>query len=143
VLGVSVSEIHGYPLRPEGFEEPLFPTNTSRRTIVDHLSEAPWLMRASELKEYGGESSHALREPIELRNSWDRIELVRPYIRRRCSWRKKQVLKVLDHWREVRGWWDEDSYIDRMIFRVLLSGEAVVEIARERLGGWFLVGIVD
>jgi hypothetical protein len=23
---VSVSEIHAYPLRPEGFEEPLFPT---------------------------------------------------------------------------------------------------------------------
>jgi hypothetical protein len=33
--------------------------------------------------------------------------------------------------------------VDRVIFRVLLSGGAVVDLARKRSGGWFLVGIVD
>jgi hypothetical protein len=50
VKGVGVSEIHRYPLRPEGFEEPLFPTATSRKAVAAHLLRAPWLRRASEVE---------------------------------------------------------------------------------------------
>jgi hypothetical protein len=53
------------------------------------------------------------------------------------------VLKVLDSWLEVKGWWDEDSTTDRTLFRVLHSGGAVIDIAKERSRGWFLVGVVD
>ena len=38
--GTSVLEIHRYPLRPEEFEEPLFPTTASKRAIAGHLLEA-------------------------------------------------------------------------------------------------------
>lgn len=142
MLGVSVSKIHGYPLRPQGFEEPLFPTTASRRSIVEHLSEASWLVRASELKGSSGEAARTLNEPIRLKNIGDRVELVRSHTRKRCSWSKKRVVEVLDRWREVREWWDEDNRVDRMVFRVLLEGGAVVEVARE-YRGWFLVGVVD
>ena len=54
----SISEIHGFPPRPDGFLEPLFPTPSSKRAVADHLLEAPCLMRASELKERAGESAH-------------------------------------------------------------------------------------
>ncbi len=55
---VSVSEIHAYPSRPEGFEEPLFPTAESNRKIAEHLLEAPWLFRASELERKTGGAAH-------------------------------------------------------------------------------------
>jgi hypothetical protein len=142
-FGVGVSEIHRYPLRPEGFEEPLFPNVASKRAVMDHLSEAPWLRRASELKERSGEAPHSLNESIEVENFGDRVELVRGPVRKRGSWRKELVVEVLDRWREVGGWWAEDSRVDRMIFRVLLPCGAVIDIARERSGGWFLVGVVD
>lgn len=142
MLGVGISEIHGYPLRPEGFEEPLFSTAASKRAVMDHLLEASWLSRASELEGRTGESAHALEEPIELRSSRGRVEVVRDQVRRRCSWRRRRVVEVLDRWREVSTWWSEDRHIDRFVFRILLSNGAVVEIARER-SGWFLVGVVD
>ena len=142
-VGVGVSEIHRYPLRPEGFEEPLFPTAASKRAVMGHLAEASWLKRASELQERSGEAPHSLNEPIEVKDFGDRVELVRGSLRKRGSWTKKRVVEVLDRWREVGEWWDKDSRVDRMIFRVLLSCGAVVDLARERSGGWFLVGVVD
>ena len=45
MLGVTAPEIHRYPLRPEGFEETLFPTAASKRAVAEHLLEAPWLGR--------------------------------------------------------------------------------------------------
>ena len=144
LLGISISEIHRYPLRPEGFEEPLFPTVASKRTIINHLSEAPWLMRASELKRGTGEAAHALNEPIQLRShNNSRMEILRARSSGRCSWRKRRVVEVLDRWREIRGWWDEVGFVDRAVFRLLLAGDTVVEVARERSGGWLLVGVVD
>jgi hypothetical protein len=134
----SISEIHRFPLRPDGFPEPLFPTPSSKRAVAEHLLEAPWLMRASELKERAGEAAHVLAEPVRLEVRRGRAEVVR----RRGGGRSK-VLEVLDCWREVKGWWDEDRHTDRLVFRVLLSGGAVVDLARERFGGWSLVGIVD
>jgi hypothetical protein len=143
LLRIDASEIHAYPTRPEGFEEPLFPTAESNRKIVEHLLNAPWLSRASELRRRTGEAAHALDEPVELDDSREQTELVRPNAHRRCSWKRRRVVEALDRWREVGEWWDEDEHVDRLVFRVLLSGGIVVDLARERSGGWFLVGMVD
>ena len=142
----SVAEIHAYPSRPRGFQEPLFPTAESKRAVVEHLLEAPWLTRASELEEHGGEAAHVLHEPVELRRFQGRTELVRPREargERRCSWGKRRAIEILDRWREVGEWWNEERATDRLVFRVLLSGGTVVNLARERSGGWYLVGVVD
>lgn len=145
MLCVGVSEIHAYPLRPEGFEEPLFPTAESNRQIAEHLLEAPWLLRASELEGRSGGAAHALEEPVELRTSSGRTEIVRLVGsgRSRSSWKRRRVEEVLDRWRWVGGWWDENRRVDRVIFRVLLSGGAVIDLARECSGRWLLVGVVD
>lgn len=47
--GAQVTEIHHYPLRPEGFEEPFFQSKASRMEIMEHFLESDWLFRASEL----------------------------------------------------------------------------------------------
>jgi hypothetical protein len=138
-----ISEVHRFPLRPEGFPEPLFPTATSKRAVVEHLLEAPWLMKASELEERAGEAAHTLEEPVRLEVCGGRAEVVRFRAGRRYFWRRSKVVEVLDRWREVKEWWDEDRHTDRLVFRVLLSGGAVVDLARERFGGWSLVGMVD
>jgi hypothetical protein len=140
---VSVSGIHAYPLRPAGFEEPLFPTLSSKKIIAEHLLEAPWLRRASGVEGRSGEAVRVLAEPVELRNYCGRVELIRLGGGGRCSWRRRRVAEVLDRWREIGEWWDEDRRKDRLVFRVLLCGGAVVDLARERSGGWFLVGILD
>lgn len=145
MLGIGVSEIHAYPSRPKGFQEPLFPTAASNRKIAEHLLQAPWLFRASELEGRAGGAAHALEEPVELRSSPGRVEIVRLVGSRRCrySWRRRSVEKILDRWRRVDGWWDADRRVDRVVFRVLLSGGTVVDLARERSGGWLLVGVID
>ncbi|ABG04868.1 hypothetical protein Rxyl_1921 [Rubrobacter xylanophilus DSM 9941] len=138
--GTSVSEIHRYPPRPEGFEEPLFPTRESRLAVAEHLLRAPWLMRASELGTRAG-------EPVEVRRGRAGIEVAwAPRAgcgrRRGRSWRR--VVEVLDRWREVRGWWGEEG-VDRRVYRVLLAGGVIADLARERgpSGGWLLVGVAD
>ena len=160
VEGTSVSEIHAYPLRPPGFEEPLFPTADARRALAEHLLGAPWLARASELEGRvrasgdGGGTARALREPVEVRRLRGRLEIVRPRGGPRggrgCARRRRvlAVLRLLDCWREVGGWWDEGRAADRTVFRVLLDGPrggAVMDLTRERgvREGWFLVGVMD
>jgi hypothetical protein len=142
LLESSVTEIHAYPQRPPGFEEPLFLTTESKREIMAHFLEAPWLSRASELPRGIGESAHAPREPVRLRGAGIQVELVRPSRYRRSPTRRR-VVRVLERWREVRAWWDEEARTDRLVFRVLLAGGAVAELALERSGGWFLVGVAD
>ncbi len=140
----SVAEIHAYPSRPPGFEEPLFPTGESKREIMAHFLEAPWLSRASELPRGIGESAHATREPVRLRGAIGQIDLVRPSASRsRRSPTRRRVVRVLERWREVRAWWDEEARTDRLVFRVLLAGGVVAELALERSEGWFLVGVAD
>jgi hypothetical protein len=141
--GASVSEIHRYPLRPAGVEEPLFSTPEFRREIADHLLRAPWLSRASELKggPVGGQTARAQREPVELEKCQGCAWVVWTSDRRRCR-RELSVVEVLGRWREVAAWWDEEKATDRVVVRVLLSDGAVVDLARER-GGWFLVGVAD
>jgi Domain of unknown function (DUF6504) len=138
----SIAEIRGYLWRPPGFEEPLFQTVESKRRILAHLLEAPWLSRASDLPRGFGESVRAIREPVRLRGVGSRVEVVRAGGYRRGS-RRRRVLEVLERWREVRAWWDEEASTDRLVFRVLLAGGAVAELALERSGGWFLVGVAD
>jgi hypothetical protein len=141
-MEASVSEIHRYPLRPDGFEEPLFPTRESRRAVGDHLLQAPWLSRASEMEGRGGQAAHARREPVEVEKQHGRVRVVLTSGRRRCR-KKRQVVEVLDRWREVRAWWDEARATERSLFRVLLSDGAVVDLARESCGAWALVGVAD
>lgn len=140
-MDATVTEIHRYPRRPEGYEEPLFPTRESRLAVVEHLLEAPWLGRTSGLRGTTGEAAHAAEEPVEVaRCPRGRWEVVRDR-GRRCS-RRSGIVEVLDRWREVRGWWDERSRVDRAVFRVALSDGSVVDLARGR-SGWSLVGVVD
>jgi integrase len=141
-MEASVSEIHCYPLRPEGFEEPLFPTRESRLAVLDHLLRAPWLSRASEMEERGGQAAHARWEPVELENRHGRVRIVWASGRRRCR-KRRHVVEVLGRWREVRAWWDETRAKNRSLARLLLSDGSVVDLARENGGEWFLVGVAD
>ncbi len=141
MLGTNVSEIHAYPLRPEGFAEPLFPTAESRRAVMEHFLRSGWLWRASSLERGAGSSAHTRREPAKVRRRRDG----RPELVRRCGRRQHRriVAQVLERWREVRGWWEDDGE-DRFLYRLLLADGAVVDLARERVSGeWFLVGVVD
>ena len=143
-MEASVSEIHCYPLRPEGFEEPLFPTRESRMRVLDHLLRAPWLSRASEMEGScaSGQVAHILREPVELENRHGRARILWSSGRRRCR-KRRHVVEVLGRWREVWAWWDETRAKDRSLVRVLLSDGSVVDLARENSGEWFLVGVTD
>jgi hypothetical protein len=141
-MEASVSEIHRYPLRPDGFEEPLFSTRESRRAVGDHLLQASWLSRASEVADRGGQAAHARLESIELKGRRGRMRIVWASGRRRCRKRCK-IVEVLCRWREVRAWWDEARATDRSLVRVLLSDGAVVDLAQERGGKWSLVGVTD
>lgn len=140
-MEASVSEIHCYPLRPEGFEEPLFPTRESRRAVAEHLLRAPWLSRASEMEGKGGQAVHVRREPVEVEDRCGRTRVLWATGKRRCRG-KRWVVEVLDRWREVAGWWDEARAVDRTVLRVLLSDGAVVDLARD-CSGWLLVGVTD
>jgi hypothetical protein len=143
-LDATVSEIHAYPLRPPGFEEPLFPTSESRREVAEHLARAPWLSRASEALGGGGCAVSRREEPVVLSRRPGSREVT--VVRRRagrCSWRRRRVVEVVACWREIRQWWDEDTSVDRVLFRVAVSGGGVVDLALERGGGWSLVGVVD
>ena len=141
-METSVAEIHAYPPRPEGFEEPLFPTRESRRAVAEHLLRAPWLGRASDLEGGSGDSARAVREPVKLDGAAGRVGVSWSSGRRRCA-RRRLVVRELARWREVAAWWDEGQSTDRSVHRVLLSCGSVVDLARERPGGWFLVGVVD
>ena len=107
---------------------------------MGHLLEAQWLRRASELSRCAGEVAHAPEEPVTLRVSRGRAEVVRSRAGGRS---RRRVLEILERWREVEAWWDDERCKDRFIFRVLLSGGVVVDLAREKSGGWLLVGVAD
>jgi hypothetical protein len=141
-MEASVSEIHRYPLQPEGFEKPLFPTRESRLAVLDHLLRTSWLSRASEMEERGGQAAHARHEPVELENRHGRVRVTWASGRRRCR-KRRHIVEVLGRWREVRAWWDERRAKNRSLARLLLSDGSVVDLARENGGEWFLVGVTD
>jgi hypothetical protein len=144
LLTTTVSEIHRYPSRPPGFEEPLFPTAESRRAVAEHLARAPWLCRGSELRRGSGQAARCREEPAHVLRRADG----RAYLVRRCPngrrTRKRLVVRVLERWREVGPWWDAERRVDRLVFRVLLAGGAVVDLALEgTTGEWLVAGVVD
>jgi hypothetical protein len=54
------------------------------------------------------------------------------------------VVRVLERWREVGPWWEAKGGVGRLVFRVLLAGGAVVDLALERASGeWLVAGVVD
>ena len=140
-MEASVAEIHAYPPRPDGFEEPLFPTRESRLAVAEHLLRAPWLSRASELTKGGGRTAHTRREPVKFGEDTGRGRF--SWTSKRSRRKRRRVVEVFDHWREVGWWWDEAARVDHRVLRVLLSDRAVVNLAREAPGRWFLLGVED
>lgn len=145
-MDATVSEIHQYPLRPPGYEESLFPTAGSKRAVAEHLLGAPWLHRAAELgtRRGSGQAARATDEPVYVlvrdRGSFV-VRSERPI--RGSSWRKRRIVEIVDLWREVRSWWRSDDAVDRLLVRVVLSGGAVVDLARNRRDEWSLIGVAD
>jgi hypothetical protein len=119
----------------------LFAGAPSKQAVAEHLLRAPWLSRASEMEGRGGQAVHVRREPVDLENHCGGVRASWTSGKQRCR-KKRRVVEVLDRWREVRAWWDEDAAVDRTLVRVLLSDGAVVDLAREG-SEWFLVGVVD
>jgi hypothetical protein len=120
----------------------LFPTRESRLVVLGHLLRTSWLSRASEAESRGGQAAHAGREPVEVKNHHGRVRISWSSGRRRCR-KERRIVEILDRWREVRAWWDEERATNRSLFRVLLSDGSVVDLARESGREWFLVGTLD
>ena len=147
-MEASVSEIHRQPLRPPGFEEPLFLGRADKKEIAEHLRRsAGWLRRAGEVREGElqgtGEVCHVLARPD------GSAHLVRGFAGRpggRCRRRRairSRVERVVERWREVRGWWEPGRGADRLCFRVRLTDGAVVDLALDRAGSWSLLRVLD
>ena len=145
-MEATVTEIHDYPHRPAGFKEPLFWGLENKREAMEHYLATTWVQRASELATRptgrgSGETAHARNERVRIgRREDDTLVLERG-----CGWRRRRkcVRKVLGSWREVRGWWESEGY-DLMLYRLLLSDGAVVDVAWVRGEKvWNLVGVVD
>lgn len=149
-MEATVTEIHDYPHRPAGFEEPLFWDLEDKREAMEHYLATTWVQRASEIatKPIGrgpGEAAHARNERVRIeRREDDTLVLERECgQRRRRRSVRKSVRKVLASWREVRGWW-ESGGCDLTLYRLLLSDGAVVDVAWVRGEKvWKLVGVVD
>ena len=148
-MDATVSEIHGHPLRPMGFAEPLFLGRSDKKEIADHLARSRWLEKAGEgvpgADELGGigEVCHVLARPD------GSAHLVRGFAgrpgcrrgRRRVS--RRRVSGVIERWREVRRWWEPGRGTDRLCFRLQLSDGAVVDAALDRSGSWSLLRVHD
>lgn len=88
-MEATVSEIHAYPLRPEGYAEPLFHDRNSRKEILEHLAESKWLFRASEAQRPKASEDQLTAE-----------------------------VAVLANWREVDRWWEEGGGVDLIWRRI-------------------------
>lgn len=151
-MDATVGEIHSQPLRPVGFQEPLFLGRAEKKRIAEHLRESSgWLRRAGEAR---ADRPQAAREPCHVLAIPDgSAYLVRAARdpagpgRGRRRIRKRRVARVVERWREVRDWWTPGDRTDRLCFRVMLdggeAGGAVVDLALDRSGAWTLVRIHD
>lgn len=139
------TEIRRYPLRPEGFVEPLFQTRSSKVEIMEHFLRSDWLWRASDVAADKdcpeGRSERPLRASVRLQNRPRGVEVHRisrgPH-RKRFSWERARIVEVIERSREVARWWDESTCVDRYVFKVLLSGGSVVDLVLEGSGEWFV-----
>ena len=150
-MDANVAEIHRHPLRPIGFEEPLFLGPGAKKEIADHLARSSWLRKAGEgvpgADELGGtgEVCHVLARPD---GGAHLVRAARPgcprgFARRRRRAKRSRVERVIERWREVRRWWEPGRETDRLCFRLRLSGGAVVDVALDRSGSWSLLRIHD
>lgn len=137
-MEASTREIHGHPLRPSDFAEPLFLGREDKKEIAEYLSRSGWLGKVSETSDLEERPCHVYR--VASGESW----FVRPGCRRqRRRAQKRRVARVIERWREVRCWWEPEGGTDRLLFRVLLSGGVVADVALDRHYGWSLVRILD
>ena len=111
-LDASVAEIHDHPLRPHGFEEPLFFGRAAKKAIAEHLkTSSSWLRKAGEAhaEDLGrtGEVCHVLQRP-DGSAYLVRAGRRRPGTHRRetSGYAKRRIARVIERWREVRGWWN-------------------------------------
>lgn len=149
-MDANVSEIHRHPLRPPGFAEPLFLEREAKKEIAEHLRKSSgWLEKANDASATAPpeEACHVIGRP-DGSAYLVRARRGRPACRRRrLGFAKQRVVRVIERWREVRGWWESGGGIDRLLFRVLLSGGSVVDLAVDRsgegAGAWSLVRILD
>lgn len=104
-MEATVSEIHAYPLRPEGYAEPLFHTQESRKEILEHLARSRWLGKASEISRGRRCKERTPRMDVEA----------------------QPAKRVLASWREVDRWWEEGGGVDRLchLVRTTSGGEEV------------------
>ena len=152
-MKATVSEIHAYQgelARPANFVEPLFWGIEKKREVMEHFLTATWLQRASDMYRAGcsGEAAHARRESARLERREDgSLVLERGCGRRHGRRREKRVREVLGSWRVLRGWWEPSGGEDLVLYRLLLTDGAVVDVARRPTGvaggDWELVGVVD
>lgn len=159
-MEATVYEIHAYPLRPAGFAEPLFWRPEKKREVMEHFLETSWIHRASEAAgtargNVRGNAAHAVEESVKLERRGDGVLVLECGGGRKCGKRcrnagrqragcRRVVRRVLGRWREVWGWWEPSGGCDLVLYRLLLSDGAVVDVARDLAGGvWKLVGVVD
>lgn len=162
-MKATVSEIHAYPLRPEGFAEPLFWGPENKREVMEHFLAASWIQRASEAagefhrRHTRGSAAYATEERIVLERRGDGALVLERGRRcgcghgrrsrnagRKSTVRRRAVRRVLGRWREVWGWWEPSGGRDLVLYRLLLSDGAVVDVARDLAEDlWKLVGVVD
>lgn len=114
-MEASISEIHAYPLRPEGYAEPLFHDRKSKKQILEHFARSGWLSRASEFKEAPSKAGPA-RNPSS------------------AAITGTAVSEVLASWREVDRWWEPGGGVD-VVWRLVEDHGGRQEIRAEPAPG--------
>jgi hypothetical protein len=112
----TVFEIHEYPLRPEGYSEPLFHGPASRREIMEHFARSSWLSRASEIPEMRSASQPARSYSATSSRGQGEVE----------------VPRVIASWREVDRWWEPGGGVD-VVWRLVESGRGKQEVMAESI----------
>jgi hypothetical protein len=125
----TVSEIHAYPLRPEGYAEPLFHDSKSRKEILEHFARSGWLSRASEAPE-----APVIPKVTEVTEVCSAPGPARVSLAASSRGRSEmEESQVLASWREVDRWWEPDCGVD-VIWRLVESGRGKQEMRAEPVG---------
>ncbi|CAN5789400.1 hypothetical protein BH20ACT11_BH20ACT11_13870 [soil metagenome] len=125
----TVSEIHAYPLRPEGYAEPLFHDSKSRKEILEHFARSGWLSRASEAPEIP-----KVTEVTEVTEVCSAPGSARASLVASSRGRAEmEESRILASWREVDRWWEPDGGVD-VIWRLVESGRGKQEMRAEPVG---------
>lgn len=150
-MEASVGEIHRHPLRPPEFAEPLFLGREDKKEIAEHLARSSsWLANAGDAAsdDVGAMNTEQIARPYYpchvYRGAGGEAWFVRPGCsRRKKRTEKRRVARVIERWRDVHSWWEPEGGVDRLFFRVLLSGGVVADLALDRRYGWCLERVLD